>query len=432
MTLALWGSRVVGGCQLPNLASLMVPGGPYAAAPEKVVARISNTVGAPGSVMLIIGVVVLVAVLVAARWWLRNRYLPPATVLLNRLAELDEVAVLVHPRPDPDAMASAVAIQHMAEYAGTPATIQFPGEIRHPENRAFLTVLDIDLDHVEHVEEMAADAVVLVDHNRARGFEGADDVEPYAVVDHHPGPGEGTAFTDIRTGYGACATIVAEYLEALGAERDSDVEMRHLQNGSRANDDDRLVLPDTLATGVAFGILSDTTFLTRGCSRPDFAGLEYLYPSIDETLLDRIANPQVDAEVLEARARAVIERNQRTPYVVSDVGGVENLDAIPQAADELLQLEGVSATAVLGQKEGMLYVSARSRDDRVHVGRTLEAALADVPSAGAGGHARMAGGQMPLEEVSELRPASGFLQSQGTITRDALHERLFEAMAGEE
>jgi nanoRNase/pAp phosphatase (c-di-AMP/oligoRNAs hydrolase) len=257
---------------------------------------------------------------------------------------------------------------------------------------------------------------VLVDHNEPRGFEGSETVSPFAVVDHHPKGGTGSAFTDVRPDYGACASIVAEDFESLDAER---VPPDETAAG------DGLALSWDVATGLLYGILSDTKHLTKGCSSAEFAASEYLYPVVDEDALDRIANPQVDADVLDLRARAIGERRVDPPFAVSDVGEVSNVDAIPQAADELVDLEGITAVVVLGRKNGTIHLSGRSRDDRVHMGRVLGSVLDDIPMAGGGGHARMGGGTISVEHMEGLGPSEG-------LTEERLHERLFEAMAGEQ
>ncbi|MFW6321655.1 MAG: DHH family phosphoesterase, partial [Halohasta sp.] len=133
------------------------------------------------------------------------------------LADREAVTVLMHPNPDPDAMASATAVAALAEQLDTEVTIQYPGQIRHQENRAFRTVLDLPLENIDHVTELAAEDVILVDHNAPRGFNGAEGVLPLAVVDHHPGEGTGELFTDVRTDYGSCSSIVTEYFEDIGA-----------------------------------------------------------------------------------------------------------------------------------------------------------------------------------------------------------------------
>jgi nanoRNase/pAp phosphatase (c-di-AMP/oligoRNAs hydrolase) len=358
------------------------------------------------------------AVLVGAlgwRLWLARR--PPGATLRRRLAATDAVAVLMHPDPDPDAMACALGVARIAEQAGTEATVQYPGRIRHHENRAFRTVLDLDLDRVESAAGLAADAVVLVDHNAPRGFDGADGVSPFAVVDHHPGGGEGSAFTDVRPDRGSCASIVTEYFDQIGARRfgpDDDVP----------DDPEEPVLTSDVATGLMYGVLSDTKNLTRGCSGAEFDASAYLSPAVDEDRLDRIAHPQVDAESLDTKARAITDRETRPPYAVSDVGTVNNRDAIPQAADELRQLEGIASVVVLGDDDGTIHLSGRSRDDRVHMGRALAAAVDDIPMANAGGHARMGGGQVSVAHMEGIGPGEG-------LTRQEFRERLFEAMAEE-
>ena len=315
---------------------------------------------------------------------LRSRK-PNGKNLRKKLQYLDAVVILTHPNPDPDAMAAAIGVAHIAESTGAFVTIQYPGEIRHQENRAFKTVLEASMERIESIEDIARGAIVLVDHNEARGFEGCDKVIPFAVIDHHPGRGVGTVFTDVRPDYGSCSAIVAEYFSELGAvigKDESDINKN------------KIGLPQNIATGLLYGILSDTNNLTKGASQAEFTAGAYLYKGIDEDRLDRIANPEVDTEVLEIIAGAILKREARGPFVISNVGEISNVDAISQAADELLGLEGTTAVVVYGQKGANTYISGRSRDDRVHMGETLKTALFTIPDSTAGGHARSGGGQI--------------------------------------
>ncbi|RLM59612.1 bifunctional oligoribonuclease/PAP phosphatase NrnA [Halobellus sp. Atlit-31R] len=343
---------------------------------------------------------------------------PMGTRFLEQLSSLDEVAVLLHPNPDPDAMATGIGVASLAEQVDTDATVQYAGQVRHQENRAFQTVLDIDIDRITHVSDVAAEHVVLVDHNRPRGFAGADSILPFAIVDHHPGDGTGEEFTDVRTDYGAASSIVAEYFEDVGAQPVPPA--KHASEVGSA-----YTVPSKVATGLLYGILTDTKRLTAGCSVADFTAAGFLYPGVDEDRLDRIANPEVSTEVLELKARAIAGRDVRGPFAVSDVGRITNPDAVPQAADELVQLEGVTAVVVLGERDGTIHLSGRSRDDRVHMGRTLGSVVSDLKSASAGGHARMGGGQIVLHG-GELQTAVG-----ETMPREALCDRLFESMSGD-
>ncbi|HKL30716.1 MAG TPA: DHH family phosphoesterase [Natrialbaceae archaeon] len=390
---------------------------PVASSVGSAVGRVNEVLGDLDPLVLAAGVVGTVVILVALGILFRRLRRPKGARFRRALERADEVAVLMHPNPDPDAMATAMAVGHLAETVDTEATLQYPGQIRHQENRAFRTVLDLDLNRIESRSEVGAERVVLVDHNEARGFAGAEGIDPYAVIDHHPGEGTGSAFTDVRSEYGACASIVAEYVEGLGM----DVEAPN-ENDDEESDTD--ALPSDVATGLVYGIQTDTSNLTRGCTRDDFDAAAFLYHGIDEDCLDRIANPQVSEEVLMLKARAIQEKEVRGSFSVCDLGAIGNVDAIPQAADELMHLEGVTAVVVVGENDGTLHLSGRARDDRVHMGDTIDSVVDDIPMADGGGHARMGGGQISIDHMQGIGPSEG-------LSREELTERLFAAMAGE-
>ena len=361
--------------------------------------------------VLLIAVAVAAAVVLAVGGYLWLRLATPAGErFVAAVGELEEVAVLMHPNPDPDAMASAMAVVTLAESVDTDATIQYPGEIRRPENRAFEVVLECAFERIVTDIDLAADEVVLVDHNEPRGFIGADGIDPYAVVDHHPGDGEGRAFTDVRPDHGSCSSILAEYLadEGYGTAGDRP-------------------LPSRLATGLLYGIQSDTTSFTRGCASAEFDAASYLFPAANANELDRIANPEIDDDTLEVKSRAIRRRRVDGPFLVSHVGSIDTRDALSAAADELVRLEGITAVVVTGEADGELHASGRSQDDRVHMGKTLEVAFDGLPGASFGGHSRMGGGRIPLPDAGRTEPPR--LAADGGPT--GLHARLFAAMNGE-
>ena len=358
----------------------------------------------------VIAVVAVVAVLVVGYLAVRFLRRTPADRLVRALGRADRVVVLTHPNPDPDAMASALAVSRIAGFAGTEAVVRYPGEVRHEVNRAMKTVLGLEMEHLPADEGLAGERVVLVDHNEPRGFAGAGGLTPYAVVDHHPGGGTGRAFTDVRPEYGSCAAVATEYLRDLGW---------------RTDDADGRRMPEALATALLYGIQSDTTNFSRGCTDADFDAAAFLFPATNPEALDRIANPPVDSEVLDVRARAVTNRHKDGPFVCSFVGPVSNVDALGQAADELLRLEGVTAVVVGGEANGTLHLSGRSRDDRVHMGECLGRVVDDIPMADAGGHARMGGGQLSVDHLGGIGPGDG-------VSLDELRERVFATLSGKE
>jgi nanoRNase/pAp phosphatase (c-di-AMP/oligoRNAs hydrolase) len=274
--------------------------------------------------------------------------------------------------------------------------------------------MDADLNGIDGVSDLESESVILVDHNQPRGIAGSDEIRPLAVVDHHPGEGRGESFTDVRSEYGACSSVVAEYFDDLDATPVPP-------DAHESEIDSTYTLPSRVATGLHFGILTDTNRLTSGINAADFAAGGFLAGGIDEALLDRVANPQVSAEVLEIKATAIQERDIEGPFAISGVGDVSNADAIPQAADELVRLEGVTAAVVYGTRNGVLHLSGRSRDDRVHMGRAIDSALDDVPGGNGGGHARMGGGRVQLDDDDFVWPGR----------RSALIGRLRRALEGD-
>ncbi len=316
------------------------------------------------------------------RWLLR----PEGVAFRNLLERHDEINVLMHPNPDPDAMAAAMAVESIAEHVDTETVVQYPGRIRRPENRAFRTVLEFDCDRIEAASDIEhTDGIVLVDHNTARGFVDSEEVEPIAVVDHHPGNGTGSEFTDIRERYGATASILTEYLDDLDAAFDPE-----------RGGEDALVVDSELATGLTYGVQSDTKNLTRGCTEIDFDVCAALFPAIDQDLLRRVTTPSVSHDVLRVKAKAIDRVRVEGSFGICNVGDISNVDALSQAVEELMRLEGASAVVLYGTDDGTVHVSARSHDDRLHMGECLRRAVGDIETASAGGHPRMAGGQIPL------------------------------------
>jgi nanoRNase/pAp phosphatase (c-di-AMP/oligoRNAs hydrolase) len=71
-----------------------------------------------------------------------------------------------------------------------------------------------------------------------------------------------------------------------------------------------------------------------------------------------------------------------------------NRDALPQAADLLITLEGVNTVLIYGITDNAIVISARNRDIRLHIGNALAEAFGEIGDAG--GHPNMAAAALPL------------------------------------
>lgn len=327
---------------------------------------------------------------------------------LNVIEDCNKITVLMHNNPDPDAMACALAVDRLAQDCGVSSEIVYPGRIAHDENRAFRAVLNVEFKQIDHAREIEGDKVVLVDQFEPRGVKDGETIVPSAVIDHHDPNGKypsNIEFCDIRESVGACSSILSGYLQDQNL-LDAEPEKNRVSND--------------LATALYHGIKSDTDDISQSVSDLDFASINVLYQNIDEEKLYRISNPKVDGNSLETKARSIMGRDVRGPFAVSDVGDVQNTDSIPQAADELIRLEGVSAAVVIGLCNESIRLSGRAYDDRIHLGQALQRAVEEITSeGGAGGHADMAGGEIPKDALENSEHS-----------RSDLVEKVFDVMDG--
>ncbi|MFB6153095.1 MAG: DHH family phosphoesterase [Halodesulfurarchaeum sp.] len=326
----------------------------------------------------------------------------------NALEEIDgRLGVFTHDNPDPDAIAAALGVVAIAEWFDVEAVPIYYGDISHQENRAFVNLLDLELRNATPEEEVDVDGVALVDHS-APGVNDQlpPDTEVDIVIDHHPPKTTVEAnFVDIRESVGATSTLVVDYLEGY----DVGVET-------------------AVATGLLFGIRIDTQDFVRGVTTQDFDAAAYLLPRADTEVLHRVESPSISPDTFETIAQAIRERETRGQILSSGVGGISDRDALAQAADRLLNMEDISVTFVFGYNEGTIYLSARSRGVEIDLGDVLRRAFGDIGSAG--GHADMAGAQIPMGLFDEIDEEAETELSE--MVEAVIAERLFSVLEPEE
>lgn len=296
------------------------------------------------------------------------------------LRGIDRLAVVMHDNPDPDAIASGVGLASLATAFGCESTVYYYGEINHQENRAFVNVLNLDLVQLTPDEELPeSDGIALVDHSQPGiNDQLPEDTPVDIVVDHHPPRTPVDArFVDLRSDVGATSTLITEYLDQHG-----------------------LTIDETVATALLFGIHIDTDGFTREVSTADFEAAATLVKTADMDALKRIESPNISGRTLDTVARAYRNREVIGTHLLASVGIFSDRDALSQAADHLLTLDGIDTTLVYGIMDDVIYLSARAQSDKVDIGETLRQAFEQVGSAG--GHADMAGGQIPTGIIVDV------------------------------
>lgn len=299
----------------------------------------------------------------------------PVVSLMSAVEGPDPLVILPHDNPDPDALASAAALQYLLrELCDRESIIALGGIIGRAENRAMVKYLSIGLVPVKEIEFTAHTRIVLVDTQPGRANNSLPaDVVPTGVIDHHPayGPSEGIPFVDMRDNYGATSTILTEYL------RDSHV-----------------TIESKIATALFYGIAAETQDLGRESTEADFAASHFLYPYANKRRLGKIENARVPREYFRAFRDAIDEATVYDKAIISDLGEVLYPDMVAEVADFLLRLDSVEWALAMGSYKKALYVSLRTTDRETNAGEILQKVLG---SKSAGGHDMIAGGRVRLD-----------------------------------
>ncbi|MCD1294606.1 potassium transporter TrkA [Methanocella sp. CWC-04] len=326
--------------------------------------------------------------------------------LMNYLKSIDpsqKIGIVIHDNPDPDSIASGLALKNIADSLGKTADILYYGMIGHAENRAFVNLLDIPLIQVRDQMLSEYSIIALVDSNTpGKNNSLPPDTHVNIIIDHHMAH-ENTEikseFVDIRPDVGATSTIMTRYVQELDFE-----------------------LSSHLATALLYGIRTDTNEFKRNTSTFDLTAAAFLYSFAEHDLLSQIETPSMSAETLEVLGEAIRNKKIEGSYLLSNVGFIYDRDTLPQAADHLLKLEGISTVLVYGLTDEKIYVSARSKDIRINIGDIIQKSFGDIGSAG--GHPKTAAAQIPLGVFSGVKDRDMLLK----LTEEAVTRRFLSTV----
>ncbi len=289
----------------------------------------------------------------------------------------ERVLLLLQYDPDPDAIASALAMRALIGRNRSSAPIATFGEVSRPENRAMLKMLDIEVNRIRPEEVALFNRVVLLDvqpsHFKQRLF------PVHVIIDHHPEfESAECLYKDIRPQYGATSTILAEYLQA-GCVK----------------------ITQKLATALLYGIKTDTLLLEREAVQSDLNAFAELYPMANHRVIRRMERPQLPRGDLNVLSRAL-----KDAVIVEDVlfvhlDDLTREDLVPYIADLCLEVEGVEWAVVSGMYRENLIVSSRNYGTTRSAGEIMRAAFLDYGTAG--GHRSMAKAVIPLEKLVEKK-----------------------------
>jgi nanoRNase/pAp phosphatase (c-di-AMP/oligoRNAs hydrolase) len=314
------------------------------------------------------------------RSWERRASASVVKNYLKAIPKGSKVAIFCHDNPDPDALASGLAMLELVEEIGHKGVILHGGLIEHQQNRAMVQLLEIPTRRLIldwEVSDILSDSQVIITvdfHKPGANNILPSDCIPNIVIDHHTV--EDTVAADIvlvRSEFSSTSSLITSLL----------MSMNH-QISTRT------------ATALAFGIKTDTLGFTRDFNAVDLRALSWLNAFVDSDIMRSIEIPPRSQETLESFSSALNNRIKFGNTILAPLMEMPNRDSLAQIADFLLPTEGIDTVVVFGVRRGKVIISARTKRKDIHIGKILSSYWKDGL---AGGHRELAGGQIPFEVI---------------------------------
>lgn len=304
---------------------------------------------------------------------------------------LSPMLIMPHDYPDPDAMASAFGLQYLlSERFGVSSRIVYGGVVGRTENRAMVATLQIPVRKIRPTDLKRHRSVALVDTQASfQNNSFPSNRVPTIVIDQHVSstPPSGDLVL-VDPDCGATCVIIAQAMLLA-----------------------KLSIPASVATAVAYGILSDTLDLYRA-KRPDVVQTYLsILPKADMRALAHIQIPLRSRQFFVTLGRGIRRAVLYRGLLVSHLGGIENPDAVSEAAEFLLTYKNANWTLCTGRYKSRLHVSLRTVKRSINAGEVLRDAFENRTEAG--GHGSIAGGSFKVgsrESEETWRAAETALQ----------------------
>jgi nanoRNase/pAp phosphatase (c-di-AMP/oligoRNAs hydrolase) len=134
-------------------------------------------------------------------------------------------------------------------------------------------------------------------------------------------------------------------------------------------------------------------------------------------------------ETLDVLAEAIQSREVQGSHLFSTAGFIRDRDALEQAAQYLLDLEGITTSAVFGIVDERIIVAARSKDIRINIGSVLEGAFEH--SGDIVGHSTQGSVEVPLGIFTGIEASEDNRETLLELTEEAVRKKLFAELGVE-
>jgi nanoRNase/pAp phosphatase (c-di-AMP/oligoRNAs hydrolase) len=297
--------------------------------------------------------------------------------LKTMVRENDSLAVLIYGSPDPDAVASAMALREILNQTKPLAKCIFVATesvIRH-QNAEFIREMKVEIEMLDNVDLREFRLIAVVDAQPTFFGEALGELKPQIVIDHHPCKTVWHAsLADVRPNYGALSTIMTEYLLAA-----------------------RVKIPKRLYTALLYGIRSDTVNFERDVSLEDIGAYYLNFMRANRQLIRRIELNQIPDRFLKYFDYAYHYKRRYRDRVICFLGAVESADVCVQVADFFLRVINIFYVIIAGIVKDRLIIIFRGDGYRQDCGSIAMKSFGNIGSAG--GHRSAARVEIPMETL---------------------------------
>jgi nanoRNase/pAp phosphatase (c-di-AMP/oligoRNAs hydrolase) len=277
-------------------------------------------------------------------------------------------------RPDPDSLASALALRVLFKKNRAVADIALYEPITRIENRNMVRLLHIPVLPFKAAILPSYDLLCTVDAQPDQ-FPDLEVKQWDIVIDHHPlVPGRSYAFSDIRSDMGATSSIMVDYLDFA-----------------------RIRITERIATALCYGITTDTDYFQRSGSRKDALAFSRLFPNADHQLLRLIEAIEIQRRNLFYFNLAYQRLEVNNNRAIVHIGGADSADIAVSVADFFARVSGINFVAISCFANEKLVIIFRSRSKRRDAGKIANIHFSEFGMGG--GHRTAARAEIPIENL---------------------------------
>ncbi len=291
----------------------------------------------------------------------------------------DSLLLLMYGSPDPDAIASALALREIIrKRKGLSKSVFVSTEpLIRQQNIEFVSSLHLYIPLISQVDIHAYRLIALLDAQPSFFGKALSYLKPQIVLDHHPRQGKWSApLEDVRPHYGALSTVLTEYLLCS-----------------------RIKIPRNLHTALLYGIKTDTDNFDRATLDDDIKAYSYHTKYANMQLIRRIELNQTPGRFLKYFNSCFHNMKNFRGRRVCFLGSVESADVCVQIADFYLHLIGTYYVVVAGIAGNKLIIIFRGDGYRQNCGEIAQRAFGAIGKGG--GHRSAARMEIPLDVLKK-------------------------------